>query len=106
MERVVKHSLVRPGSGGCPRVQSIRQKEAEVTELRQKIGWLTSEICRRKTSPKMTERQYRNQAHIRRIFGPQSLCELEAQLETLKDFLSVCCLSNCGVFRKTRDARS
>ena len=44
-------SLVRPGGGGYPRVESIRQKEAEVTELRRKIGWLTSEISRRKTSP-------------------------------------------------------
>ena len=92
VERVVKLSLVRPGGGGCPRVESIKRKETEVTELRQKIGWLTSEISRRKTSPKMTERQYRNQARICRIFGPQSLRELEAQLETLKGFLHVRCL--------------
>ena len=38
VERVVKRSLVRPGGGGCPRVESIRRKEAEVTELRWKIG--------------------------------------------------------------------
>ena len=92
VERVVKRSLVRPGGGGCPRVESIRRKEAEVTELRWKIGWLKSEISRRKTYPKMTERQYRKQARICRIFGPQSLRELEAQLETLKGFLCVHCL--------------
>ena len=92
VEMVVKCSLVRPGGGGCPRVESLWQKEAEVTKLRWKIGWLMSEISRRKTSPKMTERHYRNQARIHRFFGPQSLHELEARLETLKGFLCVRCL--------------
>ena len=44
-----------------------------------------------KTSPKMTDRLCRNQAHVCRIFGPQSPSEMEAQLETLKGFLSVRC---------------
>ena len=77
VKRVVKRSLDRPGGGCCPRIESIKRKEAEVTELRRKVGWLTSEISRRKNSPKMTERQYQNQARIRRNFGPQSLRELE-----------------------------
>ena len=87
--KFVKRSFVRPGGGGCPRVKTIRRKEAEVTELRRKIGWLTSEISRRKTSPKMTDRLCRNQARVRRIFGPQSLREMEARLETLKGYLRV-----------------
>ena len=32
VERFVKRSLVRLGGGGCPRVESIRRREAEVTE--------------------------------------------------------------------------
>ena len=92
VERVVKRSLVRLGGDRCPRIESIRRKEAKVTELRRKIGWLTSEISRRETSAKITERQYRNQARISRIFGLQSLREIEAQLETLKGFLCVRCL--------------
>ena len=91
VEKFVKQSLVRPGGGGCPRVESTRRREAEVTELRRKIVWLMSEISRRKTSPKMTERLCRNQAHVRRIFGPQNLREMEARLEPQKGFLSVRC---------------
>ena len=34
VEKFVKRSLVRPGGGGCPRVESIRRREAEVTDLR------------------------------------------------------------------------
>ena len=92
VEKFVKRSLVRPGGGGCPRVESIRRREAEVTELIRKIGWLMSKISRRKTSPKITDRLYRNQARVCRIFGTQSLRELEARLETLKGYLSVHCL--------------
>ena len=40
----------------------------------------------------MTDRLCRNQARVRRIFGPQSLREMEVRLETLKGCLRVRCL--------------
>ena len=85
---VEAHSSPKPvkDSGWDP---DLKTKAAEVTQLRRKIGWLTSEIGRRKSNSKPTARQYSNIGRLRRIFGPQNLREMEVQLEVLKCSLRI-----------------
>ncbi len=64
-------------------------RSVEVTQLRRKIGWLTSECVRRRKNIKPTGRQSKNMRTLRKIFGRQNLRELEAQLEIGKCSLRI-----------------
>ena len=62
--------------------RSLKRKEADVTQLRQQIGWLETEIHRRKSGKRPTPRQWRN---IRLLHAEHTgLRELEVSLETQK----------------------
>ena len=85
--------VVERGSRKSPvqqRVQelevALKAKQAEVTQLRRKVGWLTNEIARRKVNSRPTERQYSNINRLRRMFGPQTLRQMEVQVEGLKGY--------------------
>ena len=64
-------------SPGQQRVQelevALRAKQTEVTQLRRKVGWLTSENARRKGNSRPTEQQYSNIDHLCRMFSPHIL---------------------------------
>ena len=68
---------------GSPEKQAGQtRKETEVLQLRKTIGWLLTEINRRKDGTRATSRQWRN---IRWLRAERcSLRELEASLETKK----------------------
>ena len=66
---------------------SLKQKEAEVTQLRRQIGWFEAEIHRRKSGKRPTPRQWRN---IRLLHVEHTgLRELEESLKTWKAKLRV-----------------
>ena len=62
-----------------PRNQSgQKRKEAQVQQLRRKIGWLEADIHRRKSGKRATPRQWNNSRRLR--MKHCFLCELEASL--------------------------
>lgn len=83
--------LARTNESSARKAAEIGKKELAVTQFRWKIGWLTSEISRRKTQSKPTGRQKMNISHLCRLFGPQTTRQMEAQMETQKG------LSSCDI---------
>jgi len=72
----------------APRMQQVNpQKQADVTRLRRIIGWLESEIRRRRNGRKATARQDKNMRRLK--FERCFLCELETSIETQKAHLRV-----------------
>lgn len=98
VENRTRKSLQRPGGEGR-KDQAIRDKEADIVRLRRKIGWLTSELSRRRCNRVPTRRQVANKARLQRMFGVQNLQEMAVQLETEKTCLRVRSLQ----LRKLRD---
>ena len=71
---VERRSRKSPGQQRVRELEvALRAKQIEVSQLRWKVRWLTSEIARRKGNSRPTERQYSNIYHLCRMFGPQTL---------------------------------
>ncbi len=83
----------------------VSKRTAEVNLLRRKVGWITSEIVRRKANRKPTGRQWNNLRRLRSLFGRLGLRELQVQLEKLKGALVVRALQ-LRRLRKTLRRRS
>lgn len=92
VERRARKSLARPGGLKNAKVRAIETKSAEITELRRKIGWLTSEISRRRLNQRLTNRQRANLVRLQRLYGFRNLRQLRVKLEELKACLRVRCL--------------
>ena len=88
VERRARRSQTR-SKDGVRKDKAIRDKETDVISLRRKIGWLTDEISRRRSSRCPTARQRCNQARLRKMFGAQNLQQLKVQLEQEKARLRV-----------------
>ena len=88
VEGWVKRSRKKPDGRPCWS-DAIKNKQGDVKQLRRKIGWLTSEISRRRAGTRATERQSNNIRRLRRIFGPRVVHDLAIQLEQQKVFLKI-----------------
>ena len=82
VKRVKKpHSRADPG---------LRDRKAEIAQLRKVIGWLDSEVRRWKVGLRPTPKQQRLSRRLKKMFGGRtSLRELETLLETRKSLLRV-----------------
>ena len=87
IEKRGRKNSKRPTTEGYSK--RLKDMEPEIKRLRRKIGWMTSEISRRRLNQRPTARQYANIVRLHRMFGVLSTNQLKVHLDRVKGFLKV-----------------